>query len=330
MPPPPTVVLQGSVLNMAILNPVYGLIVPFLFFVTIPLAILAGITTTLAFSVLMFRVALVYVDIAVNMVPQYVAGRPVYPLFRGYASASSTVTPAEPATSSTPASLLLLPISGGNGSGSGHSSPTTSRQQAAAAATVVRRHRRRRTSGASYHSIGSVTPTEDHGNGNGNGISGGGSKRGSVVMMLPPSVGIDRDFEGVGGWRLDGKGAADDEDAWTHINSRLSLPLDHHWRHHHRSPSGAGTATPGGNNGGEYLMMRSPSGPGLGLGLGSDERSPEHGTKRGRERREKDGGTRGSGGRTPTKMLPPLTTMDGADGSYFPRVASPRAEREVC
>ncbi|ROW05593.1 hypothetical protein VSDG_00165 [Cytospora chrysosperma] len=310
---------------MAILNPVYGLIVPFLFFVTIPLAILAGITTTLAFSVLMFRVALVYVDIAVNMVPQYVAGRPVYPLFRGYASASSTVTPAEPATSSTPASLLL-PISGGNGSGSGHSSPTTSRQQAAAAAVVVRRHRRRRTSGASYNSIGSVTPTEDHGGGNG--IGGGGSKRGSVVMMLPPSVGIDRDFEGVGGWRLDGKGAADDEDAWTHINSRLSLPLDHHWRHHHRSPSGAGTATPGGNNGGEYLMMRSPSGPGL--GFGPDERSPEHGTKRGRERREKDGSTRSSGGRTPTKMLPPLTTMDGADGSYFPRVASPRAEREVC
>lgn len=303
---------------MALLNPVYGLIVPFLFFVTIPLAILAGITTTLAFSVLMFRVALVYVDIAVNMVSQYVAGRPVYPLSRGYANASSTVTPAAPLASNTPPPLP--PISSG-GHGSAHSSPTTSRQAAAAAAAAVRRHRRRRTSGASFNSIGSVTPTDDHNN------NGNGSKR-SSVMLIPSSVGIDRDFEGVGGWRLDGKGPIDDEDAWTHINSRLSLPLDHHWRHHHRSPSGAGTATPGGNNGGEYLMMKSPSGPGLGFGL--EERSPEHGTKRGRERREKDGSTKSSGGRTPTKMLPALTMMDGADGSYFPRVPSPRAEREVC
>lgn len=78
-------------------------------------------------------------------------------------------------------------------------------------------------------------------------------------------------------------------------------------------------------------MMRSPS-----SGLTSEERMTEHGGKRGRERRgEKDGGVPRAGGvsparsrvRTPTRMIPPLTSMDGTDGSYFPRVVSPRAEK---
>ncbi|KAB5576440.1 hypothetical protein GE09DRAFT_1095739 [Coniochaeta sp. 2T2.1] len=60
---------------MPIPNPVYGLMVPFLCVVTLPLAIFAGITTTLAFSVLMFRVMVVYLDIAVSLVPQYLMGR---------------------------------------------------------------------------------------------------------------------------------------------------------------------------------------------------------------------------------------------------------------
>lgn len=299
---------------MALLNPVYGLVVPFLFLVTIPLAILAGITTTIAFSVLMFRVALVYLDIAVNLVPQYIAGRPVYPLFRGYAN-PATVS-AAPAAADLPAPGLPL----GGGTSGGHGSPATSRQVA-----VARHHRRRRTSGASFNSIGgSVTPTDDN-DGHGNGLHGG-SKRGSfttTMMMTSSSVGIDRDFEGVGGWRLSGKTADDDDDAWTHINSRLSLPLDHHWRHHHRSPSGAGTATPGGNGGAEYLMMRSPSG----VALGSEERMAEHANRKGREREDKDGASsKGSGGRTPTRVLPPWTTTVD-DASYFPRVVSPRAER---
>lgn len=148
--------------------------------------------------------------------------------------------------------------------------------------------------------------------------------------MKPSSIGIDRDFEGVGGWRLNGKDINDnnnDDDAWTHINSRLSLPLDHHWRHHHQSPSGAGTATPGGNNGGgEYLTMRNLS------ALRSEERSPEHGGRRAGERREKDGVARGSSNgsrvRTPTKVLPPLTMVDGADG-YFPRAVSPWPEKRL-
>lgn len=273
---------------MAILNPVYALIVPFLFVVTMPLAIFAGITTTLAFTVLMFRVAVVYVDIAVNMVPQYLTGRRVYPFPRGYTNA--LLAPTE-ASSNLPPSPI----------GSGSSSPVTSRQ-------VVRHHRRRRTSGASLHSVGSITPVDDHGNG-----FNAGSKRNSFMMI--PSIGMDRDFEGVGGWRLGGKNPDEDDDAWTHINSRLELPLEFQRKHHQRSPSGGGSTTPGGT-GGEYLMMKSPS------AARSQERSPEKGGKRGKEKKDKDGGMSPNSSRirTPTNtMPPPLTTVAEGDG-YFPRV----------
>ncbi|KAH8764170.1 hypothetical protein F5883DRAFT_107099 [Diaporthe sp. PMI_573] len=284
---------------MALINPVYALIVPFLFVFTIPLAVFAGITTTLAFSVLMFRVAVVYVDIAVNMVPQYFTGRRVYPFPRGYASAILSTTEA---SSNMPPSPV----------GSGTNSPPTSRQAA-------RHHRRRRTSGASLHSIGSITPVEDH--------IGGGSKRNS--FMLVPSIGMDRDFEGVGGWRLGGRKPDDDDDAWTLINSRLELPLDYQRKHHQRSPSGGGATTPGGGggngNGGEFLMMKSPT------SARSQERSPEKAGKRGGVKKDKDGGgSKITGGsavmspnssrvRTPTNtMPPPLTTVAEGDG-YFSR-----------
>lgn len=287
---------------MAIINPVYALIVPFLFVFTIPLAIFAGITTTLAFSVLMFRVAVVYVDIAVNMVPQYLTGRRVYPFPRGYASTLLSTTEA---SSNMPPSPV----------GSGTSSPPTSRQ-------VVRHHRRRRTSGASLHSVGSITPVDDHISGSGLGL--GGSKRNSFMMI--PSIGMDRDFEGVGGWRLGGRNPDDDDDAWTHINSRLELPLDYQRKHHQRSPSGGGATTPGGGNGGEYLMMKSPT------SARSQDRSPEKSGKRSRDKKDKDGGGVKTNGvpvamspnssrvRTPTNtMPPPLTTVAEGDG-YFPRL----------
>lgn len=290
---------------MAIINPVYALIVPFLFVFTIPLAICAGITTTLAFSVLMFRVAVVYVDIAINMVPQYLTGRRVYPFPRGYASALLSTTEA---SSNMPPSPV----------GSGTSSPPTSRQ-------AVRHHRRRRTSGASLHSVGSITPVDDHIGGSSLALGGsGGSKRNSFMMI--PSIGMDRDFEGVGGWRLGGRNPDDDDDAWTHINSRLELPLDYQRKHHQRSPSGGGATTPGGGNGGEFLMMKSPT------SARSQDRSPEKSGKRGRDKKDKDGGSakilggpivmspNSSRVRTPTNtMPPPLTTVAEGDG-YFPRL----------
>ncbi|KAI0135999.1 hypothetical protein F4776DRAFT_114319 [Hypoxylon sp. NC0597] len=57
-------------------------------------------------------------------------------------------------------------------------------------------------------------------------------------LALAPSIGLQRDFEGIGGWRLDSvdvdADAADDHQ-WYNLNSRLEIP-DH--RHHFRSQSG--------------------------------------------------------------------------------------------
>ncbi|KAG5972406.1 hypothetical protein E4U58_006616 [Claviceps cyperi] len=55
---------------MALLNPVYAFVIPFLFFVTAPLALLAGITTTLTFGLLMSRVIIMSLDVALSFIPQ--------------------------------------------------------------------------------------------------------------------------------------------------------------------------------------------------------------------------------------------------------------------
>lgn len=297
---------------MALLNPVYGLIVPFLFVVTIPLAIFAGITTTLAFSVLMFRVAVVYIDIAVHMVPQYVTGQRFSPLSRRNTTTVllTSTTPASNRSQNRPPSPA--------GSTSGHSTPPLT---IATNRVLVpgRHHRRRRTSGASFNSVGSITPIDD----NPNGLSVG-NKRDS--FMMASSIGMDRDFEGVGGWRLRGK-HSDYDDAWAQLNSRLELPLDYQ-RRHHRSPSGGGATTPGGTA--EYLIMKSPQ------SMKSKDTSPDNGSRRGREMK-KDGNGKmipamspnSSRQRTPTSTVPPpFTTMDQADGSYFPPV-SPQSGRRL-
>jgi hypothetical protein len=133
-------------------------------------------------------------------------------------------------------SNTLSPVS------SGPSSPQTG----AAAGSPPRRDRPRRQSSASMGSAsmsvvgGSTTPTSEAG------------------LGLIPSVGPDRDFEGVGGWRVGGK----DNDVWTSINSRLEMPDRQHphphvWgkhsgKGHHRALSG-----PSAHGQGDFLMMRS-------------------------------------------------------------------------
>lgn len=295
---------------MALLNPVYALLVPFLFVVTIPLAILAGITTTLAFSVLMCRVAVVYLDIAVNMVPQYVTGRRVYPFPGRFMnsllsaamgqSSSNNVTPPQHSPSSSHSA------SGQSTPSPIHHATTTNRNP-----TVVRHHRRRRTSGASFTSVGSITPIDDA-------AIGLGSKRNSFMMI--PSVGIDRDFEGVGGWRLSDKNGDTDDDAWAQLNSRLELRVEQHSRHHRRSHSGGGATTPGG---GDYLVMKNPR------AVRSKEGSPENAAGRRGRGLVPAMSPNSSRQRTPTNgMPPPLTTIDST-GSYFPPMVSPKAPRRV-
>uniref|UniRef100_L2G7J3 Uncharacterized protein n=1 Tax=Colletotrichum fructicola (strain Nara gc5) TaxID=1213859 RepID=L2G7J3_COLFN len=213
---------------MALINPMYAIIVPFLFLFTVPLAIFAGITTTLAFTVLIFRVILVYFDLALSLLPSYITGRPRYLSY-----ASKTPSPA------------------------------------------------RRQPDARLH------------------VSGG--------IGLFPSVGIDRDYEGLGGWRL---GNGNDDELWTTINSRLELPDRQYQRHHHRSPSG-GPTTPGGGDG--YLMMK-----------GGRNRSPE--SNRGGYAMTSPNSSRA---RTPTNASHiAFTALDGADGDYFPSLSA-KAVRKV-
>ncbi|TQS33551.1 hypothetical protein Golomagni_06100, partial [Golovinomyces magnicellulatus] len=177
---------------MALLNPVNAAIVPFLFLVTVPLALFAGITTTLAFSVLICRVIVVYLDIALSLVNQSLAGVKI-PLRLQQAAIRSN-------------------------------SPSPTRGQP----SLSFRRRRRRPSSVS---VGTITPVHGH----------------DASLGLTPSVGAERDYEGVGGWRI-----GDDDDIWTTINSRLELPDRHATRNHHRTPSG-GPTTPGE---GGYLMMK--------------------------------------------------------------------------
>lgn len=100
----------------------------------------------------------------------------------------------------------------------------------------ARRKSRRSSTGSGYSNTGSITPkmTES----GGLGIYGGG--------------GIERDFEGVGGWRI--PGSDDDDVLWTSMNSRLELPaiIDDRKRNHHRSvTSGSLSST--------QLIARSPA-----------------------------------------------------------------------
>lgn len=218
---------------MALINPVHGLVVPFLCVWTIPLAIFAGVTTTLAFSVLMFRVAIVYLDIALGLLPHY------------FATNRSRVLPSRSASSQCALSRggYRTPISPPSsvGSGSGYTTPTGQPAYLFAGRSLVsgrkspayhRRHNSygfssalrhsRQSSQVSLTSYGAITPINEDDVQPVMTLESGG---------LTPSVGLDRDFEGVGGWRLDDQ--EDDRD-WTNINSRLELPVGHH---HQRSQS---------------------------------------------------------------------------------------------
>jgi hypothetical protein len=59
---------------MTLLNPAYGIILPFLFICTLPLAVFATFTTFVAFSILLFRVILVYIELGLAVIPYYLLG----------------------------------------------------------------------------------------------------------------------------------------------------------------------------------------------------------------------------------------------------------------
>ncbi|KAK0671116.1 hypothetical protein QBC41DRAFT_316421 [Cercophora samala] len=211
---------------MALINPVHGLVVPFLFIFTLPLAIFAGITSALAFSVLMFRVAIVYLDIALAFVPQYFLRGKNKSSFlssadkqRRHSRADSWRPPSSPTSASSHRS-----------SSSDHSTPSPSYHHSgyASPSSAHRRksshffrcHSRQSSSQVSISSAGTITPIhEDEVLNDVNPLT----PTAFADVGLTPSVGLDRDYEGIGGWRLDDNGNDSD---WTNINSRLELPLD--------------------------------------------------------------------------------------------------------
>jgi hypothetical protein len=275
---------------MALLNPLYALVVPFLFVVTIPLALFAGITTLLAFSVLIFRVALVYLDIAVSLVPQSIVGfKP-----RRYRPPRHHLQ--LPSQLQLQQHLLNMP--GGHHSPSSPSAnfhgPMTTTPTPPLSASSTGRRRRRRPSSASVVSNGSTTPISE-----------------PPSLGLMPSVGPERDYEGLGGWRV-----ADDEQLWTTVfnnaTSRLEFPDR---RHHHRSPSGglgfgfgAGQPTTPGEGG--FLMMKGRT------------RSPES-----RQPRPVMS-PNSSRARTPTGTRISFAGLGNGD-SYFPLTLSPKAVKKT-
>jgi hypothetical protein len=168
----------------------------------------------------------------------------------------------------------------------------------------LRHHRRRRSSASVISGGGSASSLSERG------------------LGLIPSVGAERDFEGIGGWRV-GRDEDQDDIAWTTVNPPPPLPLAersplliHLPRHHVRSVSG-GPTTPG--EGGPYLMMKS-----------GRTRSPE-------AKSSKRASPNSSRARTPTGPrlgFAPLGQPDGyfalSMGASAPSVSSsPKAARKV-
>ncbi|KAI1798878.1 hypothetical protein F4811DRAFT_546799 [Daldinia bambusicola] len=155
------------------------------------------------------------------------------------------------------------------------------------------RHRRRRSKMQGSFSSGSTTPQ--------NGFDG---------LVLTPTAGLERDFEGVGGWRLDSMDvdadAADDQQ-WYNLNSRLELPDR---QHHFRSHSGSAVSSA---NSGLGLYMKGANVPAVygpeGIRLYASPNS--------------------SKSRTPTNGRPrSFTKLD--DDEYFPKLEGKYVKNGRC
>ena len=300
---------------MTLFNPVHGLVAPLLCVFTIPLAIFAGITTTLAFSVLMFRVAVVYLDIALAFIPHYLSsGSPPRILAareqQHRLSRDVPMTPVSPLSSrsghSTPSPTVSPHPLGGGYTAAGYYTPRRRRCSYGFGAAP---RRSRRSSQVSLASVGSMTHIHEDDD----------DLRASIAAGpgLTPSVGVGRDFEGIGGWRLDDD--QDDSGDWASINSRLELPLERASILHHQRPQSLEPMTP---TGGTWLLSIPPQA----------DRSPD----------ERSGNRGGS--RSPAKLLPSpsssrrlnqmiqlrsaLAGLDG-DSMHFPDPASPRTWRKL-
>lgn len=221
---------------------------PLMALLMIPISICAGITTTLACGMLLYRVVVAYVEAAYTLSLEFLGRIPGLSLARWillymFPRYSSEV--GSPALS-TSAVSVPIPLSrsarhsrqqsgphannnnnsrigqtvafsrsgrrnsiGGNltispPAGSHEPTPTMTPHY-----SPVYQHRR--LSSASIASVGSTSPDE-------------------TMFGLPPTLGMERDFEGLGGWRFSGAGNEDEDAVWDALHSRLELPA---YRHPH-------------------------------------------------------------------------------------------------
>ncbi|KAI1779724.1 hypothetical protein F4818DRAFT_400343 [Hypoxylon cercidicola] len=170
-----------------------------------------------------------------------------------------------------------------------NTTPTPTPSEASPLSSPEARTRRRRKRQSSLSS-GTATPV-----GNLDGLA------------LTPNIGLERDFEGVGGWRLDrvdvDADAADDQQ-WYTLNSRLDIP---DCRRHHRSQSG-GAVISGAQGLGLYLKGANMTGAHSPDGL-RIYTSPNS-----------------SRSRTPTSSRPHVLTKLDED-EYFPKLEGKHAKK---
>ncbi|KAL1874912.1 hypothetical protein VTK73DRAFT_10392 [Phialemonium thermophilum] len=255
---------------MGVLSPIHTLLFSVLCLVTAPLAIFAGITTMLAFSVLMLRAAAIYFDMITTSLAQYFIGYPRYPEIPESLSGTLTPTYLEGGTAAgysrvglpsfTPSYFTSVgahmspgyrtPRNRDRGGNSFASSGVAGAGMGFVSGSFIHspQARSRRPSHGSGTSLGGTEISVGEGD---EGVSGHGVV-GLVSSFIPAtSSGMDRDFEGVGGWRLDRR---DDDSDWANINSRLELPLERSQRYHHRNRSSStGATTP---TEGKWLTMK--------------------------------------------------------------------------
>ena len=173
---------------------------PIVFLVAIPLGTFAAFTTTLAFTTLLIRVLLVYLELGAVLLRNKLVG---------------TVRPDVAAGSQRASGISEVDLEG---------RPRAKKRSSAG-------------SGYSNDSMTPIAPIET----SGLGIYGG--------------TGLDRDYEGVGGWRL--TNSKDEDELWMSMNSRLELPSpmlndQQRRRHHHRSSTAGSNST-------TSMMKKSPT-----------------------------------------------------------------------
>jgi len=182
--------------TMALLPSLYTLTIPFILLFSVPLALFASLTSVLAFSILIFRVLIVYAELAVAVIPHYILR---------FTSSTHIIKPPSQINPSKPFSASTSPP--------------------ASTSPARRRSRRRESTSSSNASLANILSSSD------------------LTLPIPPplpvqeSIGAQRDFEGVGGWRLDPP--SDDDYLWTHMNSRLELPAEQIRRHRRSLTSGS-------------------------------------------------------------------------------------------